>query len=248
MRALGALVLALTMLLKAEAAGLADQRINQGVKQAMASLADNRPVVLAKSTYATYGTGVSIPTLMSFTFPPASLAAGDQLHISVSGLFINNSGGQYNVGAYVRVTSGNSFINLSGPAVAGPSASDYAFHTDIFIAVSTTGASGSYVPSTGSNPNSQSSQLYMNRSNTSISFTGTSVTVIGGVQFFGPTFGGFIQTNAPAGPGSTIWSTKAQQSFDASQPILVEVIPASNAAPSGATSYLSIVSGSMVGM
>lgn len=251
MRALGALVLAFAMLLKAEAAGLADQRINQGVKQAMASLADNRPVVLAKMGYVTYAAGAAMDTqLMSFTFPAASLAIGDQIHVSVSGLFINNSGGVYQAGYLARFTGGNAptILDIGGPALAPSAGTDYAFKTDIYIAVSIPNASGVYIPSTGINPSAQSSQLYANRPNTSIAFTGTGVTIIGNGNFFGPSFGGIVQGNPATFNGSEIFTVKFQQVFDASQPIRLDIRPVVPFAPTGATSYFAVHSGYVIGM
>lgn len=251
-RAFVALLLA-TMLLKAEAAGLADQRINQGVKQAMASLADNRPVVLAKMGYATYAAGATIdPSIMSFTFPAATLAIGDQIHVHVTGILTNGSAGVYSVGWVARFTggSGPTILDIGSPAVvpnAGPG-SNVAYWTDINIAVSTPNASGVYIPATGLNPNASGSQLRMNVPNTSIAFTGTGRTFIGVSNTFGPMLGGFLRTNAPA-DGSELFSVLFQQVFDSSQPIRLDIRPAVfQQAPTGATSYLSIESGVVLGM
>ena len=238
------------MLLSGEAAGLADQRINQGVKQAMASLADNRPVVLAKMGYVIYAAGTAMDTqLMSFTFPPATLAIGDQIHVSVSGLFINNSGGNYQAGYLARfVRPDGSTLDVGGPAVAATAGSDYAFKTDIVIAVSIPNTSGVYIPATGINPNASASHLSANVPNTSIAFTGTGITMIGHNNTFGPSFGGFIDTTPAVGPGSAIFTVKFQQIFDASQPIRLDIRPAVPVAPTGATSYFAVHSGYILGM
>lgn len=250
-RAFVALLLA-TMLLKAEAAGLADQRINQGVKQAMASLADNRPVVLAKAAYATFGpaTALDSPPIMSFTFPPATLAIGDQIHIVVTGILTNGSAGIYSVGYVASIVgAGGTILRLGSPATvpnAGPGA-DVAFWTDISIAVSTPNASGVYIPATGINPNASGSQLRQNVPNTAIAFTGSGRTLIGSGNTFGPMLGGFIL--APAGgPGSELFSIKFQQIFDSSQPIRFDVVSTAGQSPTGATSYVSVESGVMMGM
>ena len=249
MRALGALVLALTMLLKAEAAGLADQRINQGVKQAMASLADNRPVVLAKMGYVTYASGAALdPSIMSFTFPASSLSIGDQIHIRVSGVLTNGSAGPYTFGYQARLTGGSTILDIGGPSTFpnGAPGSDAAWMETIDIAVSIPNASGVYIPSTGVNPNAQSSQLRMNVPNTSIAFTGTSTILMGTGSFFGPNFGGILRTTAV--DGSSVFSVKFQQIFDASQPIRLDIRPSTGNAPAGGASYLTIETGSVIGM
>src|SRR5262249_23579240 len=124
---------------------------------------------------------------------------------------------------------------------------DYAFHTDLYIAVSTPNATGVYVPATGINPSANASLLRQNVPNTSLAFTGTSVTIIGGANTSGANFGGFVRTNPPT-DGSTIFSLKFQQVFDASMPIRIDIVSGAGVAPAGASSYLSIESGYMLGM
>lgn len=246
MRALGALTLTIAMLTKSEAAGLADQRIDVKTRQAISSLADNRPVILARATWqkATLGNNLSNP-VMSFSFPAASLAIGDQIHIHLSGLVRNDSGGTFSLTPQVRLTGGTTIQNLGGPAIVPNAIGDRAWTWDVYATVSLPGVSGQYLTQLGIAPNSSNSQLSMNRPNTAIAITGTASLFISTVSAFGPSFGGFVYTSAV--DGSSIWSLGFQQVFDSSQPLLLEVQPP-GVPGAGVSSYTAIEGGWIMGM
>lgn len=126
----GAFALGLCMLTLGEAAGLNVHGLNPQLRQVIGNLADARPVILARCPYTVLNTnpiGTQFVTVLSFTFPPYSLAAGDMIRVVVSGVAINNNAGAVALGVTAQAANGGgSFVSLGGgtanipPAAGNP--------------------------------------------------------------------------------------------------------------------------------
>lgn len=238
MRALVALLLA-TMLLKAEAAGLADQRIDVKTRQVIGSLSDNRRVILARATFATYTSGTNI-VVMDFVFPAFSFEPGDMISMEAMGTQLNNTGGVAGAGVFIRISQGVNVQNIEAPSGAPANANPFAWFSKIMVGVNQTGANGQYVPPLQRSVAS-ASQVYPDGLGTSdgIGFAGGGYTLVSDQAFTTASFAsGLLLNTVPATTGSGAAATRQQLIFDRSQPIDVAVIiPGASATDSITVQY-----------
>jgi hypothetical protein len=228
------------LLIPTESAGLNIRGLDPQVKAAIAKLADNRACILARATYAIYSNvaGGTVP-VMSFTFPPNSLAPGDQIRVSIGGSALNNTGANLSVGAYVQASLGASLAGpIFGNTAIAPNtgAQRFAWRSEVLISVGVPGASASqYVPSTDAKAVSSSSTystgLQPLQSIYLMGFGGTLVTdssTSGGVS------SGGVLRNSAAPQGSRYSAKDNPQIFDTNYPLVLQVFIADVSPPTNA--------------
>ena len=228
------------MLLPNEGAGLAIRGVDPSLKKVVASLADNRPVILSRANYAVYANVAGGTTVvMSYTFKPRSLSPGDQIRVSIGGSAQNNTGANLAVGAYVQASQG---ANLAGPlfgntAIApNTGVNRFAWRSEIYLSVGVPGAnSGQYVPTTSAravtDKNTYSSGLQPIQAYYLMGYGGTLIT---DSSTSGGTSSGGVLRNSAAPQGSRYSAKDNPQIFDANYPMVLQVIladlsPATNA-------------------
>lgn len=224
MRALGALVLALTMLTRSEAAGLADQRLGPKERAIIGSVAANRVAILQKLNYAVYTstTGGSI-IIATFTMPGNTLAPGDQFHVIVSGSTDTNNNV---VGAFVRIVQGSTFQDIGTPTTAGsPGVVPVAWRSDIQFAANIPGAQGQYSPPIASSALQVTTpNLSRNLPNSAIGFAGSGMTLMTDTALTAGSFaGGHIVPAATPGPSAMV-ATRQPFVFENSQPMQFNIV------------------------
>ena len=226
MRALVALLLSI-MLLSGEAAGLTDQRINQGVKQAMGSIASNRVAILQKFNYAVYSgdTGTDV-LIASFAIPPLTIQPGDQFQVSVSGTAFNNSAATRNMGAFVQIVQGINTQNIGPGGAVLPNAggaTEVAWRADIMFGANIPGALGQYTPSFSANAQVPQQQQAQNLPNSAIGFAGTGWNFFTNTALSGGVYAGGDVQAPGAATLSRMVATRSQLVLENSQPILINV-------------------------
>jgi hypothetical protein len=133
------------MLLPVESTGLSIKDLTAQLKACIARLSGNRPVILARATYATYGaTGTA--TLMTYTFPALSLRAGDQIRIRLYGTVTNPSAFVDLFDPVVLVTqdSGFSFLEAVQANIDHATTNPLAWSLDAALSFSVPKANGQY--------------------------------------------------------------------------------------------------------
>ena len=91
---MGALLgIGFVMLTASEAAGLNIHKLNPQLKQAIAQIGENRPVVVTKTAPVLINTGSNPYIALTYTFAPYELSLGDQIRITLWGQAINNNAG-----------------------------------------------------------------------------------------------------------------------------------------------------------
>lgn len=227
MRALLAL-LSLTMLLKAEAAGLADQRLGPKERAIIGSVATNRVAILQKFNYAVYtgDTGSDI-LIASFTIPANTILPGDQFQVIVGGTMFNNSAAPRNMGAYVQIVQGTATQNI-GPSGAlltnAGGTTEVAWRSEIHFGANIPGAAGQYTTPISSSAVTATPPNYArNLPNSAIGFAGMGSTILTNTSLSGGVYaGGDIQAPGAASL-SRMLATRSQLVLENSQPMQINV-------------------------
>jgi hypothetical protein len=237
-----ALVAGLVMLTNTEAQGLAIHGLSPQLRATLGSIAGNRPVILARCTYADYllangdfsaqGTPV-----MSFTFPGKTIMPGMQIRAVLGGLYINTTGVAKTIGVFMRITGANGVTQRLGfTANVASLAGIRAWRAEIILAASIAGAKGQYVPTIQNGANTQGNTYTTQLApNLAVAFTEFSSVFVTDTNYaFGQDVGGVILNATPLGSGLS--SNLFQQTYDAQQNIKFEVIlPQSGLAPTEMT-------------
>jgi hypothetical protein len=244
LRAVLLVAAAFGMLTRTEAQGLAIHRVNPQLRAVIGMIADSRPVIVGRCTYADYvlangDFGPSGTPVASFTFPGSTITPGFQLHAVIGGLYRNGTGAAKQVGARLRLTGANGVTQTLGftagvASLGGGLAS--AWRSDIILAASIPGAVGQYVPTIQQNATTKGKTYTSGLSpNNAIAFTEVSETIVTDTNYAsGQDSGGIILNATPFGSGAS--SNLFQQVYDATQNITVELIlPQSGLAPTEMT-------------
>lgn len=109
------------MLTASEAAGLNIHKLNPQLKQAIAQIAENRPVVVYKTAPVLLNSGSNPYVALTYTFQPYELSFGDQVRMTLWGQAINNNAGAVALASSTTVTN-----NLSGTVQIGAVSSSIA--------------------------------------------------------------------------------------------------------------------------
>jgi len=222
----------LSMLTRSEAAGLNIHGVDPQLKAALGMLADNRPVIIGRCTFADYvlanGDFLSPGTaIMTFVFPGSTIRPGMQIRAVVGGNFRNNTGGVKQVGVLARITGANGFFQTLGFVATIPSNAAglaAAWRSEITIAASIAGAKGQYVPTLQQSANTNGKTFTTQLSpNQAIAFTEVSSTMVTDTIYaVGQDVGGVLNVATPNGSG--VSSNIFQQVYDATQNIQVEIV------------------------
>lgn len=214
------------MLLKGEGSGLAIRGIQDALKKIIGSIADNRPVILDRSSFATYTSGSNI-VILGYTFPAYTLDAGDVIRVQCGGYQINNTGGVAGASPFISINQGATTQVISGGTASSPTnAAAYAWHTHILFSVNVLGTQSSqYVPATGTRAVTDGSTYSSGLSSVQgIGFAGVGSTLLSNTNFTNPSFAsGLLLPTVVATSGAGVTATVTQIAFDRSQPIRVEV-------------------------
>jgi hypothetical protein len=238
------LVAGLAVLTRSEAQGLAIRGIDPQLKSALGNLAEARPVIVGRCTYADYllangdfaATGTSV---MSFTFPGNTIRPGMQIRAVLGGNYRNNTGVTKRVGAFARLTGVNGVTQTLGfQATVASNAAGLAaaWRSEIVIAASIAGVQGQYIPTIQQGAITKNKTYTTNLSpNSAIAFTEFSSTSVTDTNYAsGQDVGGVILNATPNGSG--ISGNIFQQVYDATQSITVDIIlPLGGIAPTEMT-------------
>lgn len=212
------------MLTAGEAASLQDARLGPKERAIIASIGDNRPVILARATFATYSNVIGgLQNVMSVQVPANTFAPGDMLRLAIGGVYKNDTGVNNNIGAQLNITQGTSTQAFGLVATTAPSANLIAWRTEILVGVSVAGADGQYLPTmssaqpTGVRPASL-------LQNGAVVFAGYGDTLISVADASASFFrGGFLQNTVPATTGSNLAASATQKVFQNSQPMQIDI-------------------------
>lgn len=166
-----ALFFGLSMLTQIEAAGLNVHGENPQLMQVIAQLADNRPVVVAKTAPVLIDSGTSQALVLTYTFQPYELGIGDQIRVTFWGQAINNRPGVSTISAVGFATNGSpsSLVQIANVppvqvAAAGGDVNAYViFRMDFLFSIGIPGATlpgQNYVPSINATTGKTSADVY----------------------------------------------------------------------------------------
>ena len=242
------LVLGAALLIKSDIAAMQSSKLPPNATNNIAAMADSRPVILGRATFATYvGGAATPPVLMSVQFDGGILAPGDQFTASVSGTASNNSAAAQNILCYAQVTQGLNvqIIGFGAATAVVTGGTAVAWRCDIMFGVNIPGSDGQYIAqpqvlSSGANAISQNQAR-----GRGIGFAGSGMTLITNTTLTGGVYaGGAILAGASA---SSIQATKSQLVYNSNDPIRIDILLGGMTA-SGALWTSTVQSGYMLGL
>lgn len=216
------------MLTQTEAAALKIRGLDPQLKQAIARLADNRPVILARAPWANYNSVVGgVATVMSYTFAGFDLVPGDMIRVQLVGTGINSSGANAIVAFQAQAVQGAAVVQLGGGVAGVPTnAALYGWKADLLFSVNLPGVQGNYVPNINARAVTTGGTYSSgNQTLTGIGFTGGGVVLVTDVTGTGPQLAGGKLLNSAGGvTGSGMSSRITPFTLDPSQPIEIDIL------------------------
>jgi len=137
------------MLLNVESANLAIRGIPPQLKAAVASIGLNRPIILARATYATYPVNSASAVILQYRFDAYSLVAGAQLVLRLFGTVSNAGVSPQLFQPIVRVTQKSGAQVLGANTQTVNTTTAVAWMLDATISISLPLATGQYARTAG---------------------------------------------------------------------------------------------------
>ncbi len=247
------LVLGAAMLIKSDIAALQSSKLPPNATNNISQIADSRPVILGRTTFATYPGGAAAdPVLISVQFDGGILAPGDQFTGVVTGVASNSSGSGKQVYCKAVVTQGTTTQTIgSGAALAADTAgTQVAFRCDLSFGINIPGADGQYIAAPQGPASSANVAVALSQNQArgkGIGFAGSGQTLITDTSLTGGVYaGGAIL--AGAGLQSRMQATKSQIVFNSTDPIRIDIVLSSMTAGTAGTWSVIVQSGYLLGL
>lgn len=218
------LVLGAAMLIKSDIAALQSSKLPPNATNNIATLADSRPVILGRATFATYTASLAAdPVLMSVQFDGGILAPGDQFTAAIVGTASNNSGLSQNIYCTAVVTQGSTVQNIGSAAAtaANTGGTAAAWRCDLQFGINIPGADGQYIAQP--QPSIATNTIPQNQARgKGIGFAGAGQTYISDTALTGGLYaGGHVIAGTSA---SFMQATKAQIVYNSTDPIRIDIL------------------------